>query len=71
MAPRHPRYLAAFRGAIAIVAALPCDILLTPHPDASDFWRRARHGKSAAGVAPLIDRGACRSEMTLWADVTF
>src|SRR5579862_7663013 len=30
----HPRYLAGFRRSIAVVAALPCDILLTPHPDA-------------------------------------
>lgn len=56
----HPRYLAAFRRSIATVAALPCDILLTPHPDASDFWKRVRHGKSGAGAPQLIDGGACR-----------
>lgn len=56
----HPRYLADFRRSIATVAALPCDILLTPHPDASNFWRRVHHGKSAEGAVRLIDRGACR-----------
>lgn len=56
----HPRYLAAFRRSIATVAALPCDILLTPHPDASEFWKRARHGKSSAGAPQLINGGACR-----------
>ena len=56
----HPRYLASFRKSIATVAALPCDILLTPHPDASEFWRRVRHGKSGAGAPQLIDGGACR-----------
>jgi metallo-beta-lactamase class B len=56
----HPGYLTRFRRSIATVAALPCDILLTPHPDASDFWRRVQHGKSAGGFPPLIDRGACR-----------
>lgn len=56
----YPHYLAGFRRSIATVAALPCDILLTPHPDASDFWQRVRHGKSAAGARPLIDRSACR-----------
>lgn len=31
----HPAYLAAFRASLAKVAALDCDILLTPHPSAS------------------------------------
>jgi metallo-beta-lactamase class B len=56
----HPRYLAAFRHSIATVAALPCDILLTPHPDASEFWQRVVHDKSSAGAPRLIDGGACR-----------
>lgn len=56
----HPRYLAGFRRSIAAVAALPCDILLTPHPGASDFWERVARRKSAGSVAPLLDRGACR-----------
>jgi metallo-beta-lactamase class B len=55
----HPLYLASFRRSIVTVAGLPCDILLTPHPDASNFWSRVRRAKSA-GVTPLIDRGACR-----------
>lgn len=36
----HPDYLAAFRASIAKVAALKCDILLTPHPSASDMVKR-------------------------------
>ena len=36
----HPEYLAAFRASIANVAALACDILLTPHPSASDMVKR-------------------------------
>ena len=56
----HPRYLTAFRNSIATVAALPCDILLTPHPGASDFWKRVEERGSTASVAPLIDRSACR-----------
>lgn len=56
-----PRRVAAFRQAIATVAALPCDILLTPHPDASDFWQKVARRKSESDVAPLIDTGACRA----------
>jgi len=36
----HPEYLAAFRASIAKVAALDCDILVTPHPSASDMVKR-------------------------------
>jgi len=55
------RRVAAFRHAIATVAALPCDILLTPHPDASDFWQKVARRKSESDVAPLIDTNACRA----------
>jgi metallo-beta-lactamase class B len=57
----HPRYVAAFRYAIATVAALPCDVLLTPHPDASGFWDKLARRTSATDVAPLVDAGACRT----------
>ena len=50
----HPDDLAAFRRSIDAVAALPCDILLTPHPMASDLFARLD------GKAPLIDPNACK-----------
>jgi metallo-beta-lactamase class B len=50
----HPAYLAAYRVSIAKVAALDCDILLTPHPSASHMIDRL------AGRAPLSDSNACR-----------
>jgi metallo-beta-lactamase class B len=49
----HPQYLAAYRASIAKIAALDCDILLTPHPSASDMVDRL------AGRVPLEDRNAC------------
>lgn len=52
----HAGVLDAFRRSIETVAALPCDILITPHPDASDLWHRL--GPDA--TAPLVDAGACR-----------
>jgi metallo-beta-lactamase class B len=52
----HPGVLAAFRRSIATVGKLPCDILVTPHPDASQLWDRlADHPK-----APLVDTSACQ-----------
>jgi metallo-beta-lactamase class B len=53
----HPGYLAGFRKTIETVAALPCDILLTPHPGASKLWERI--GQEPA--QPLADPEACRS----------
>ena len=53
---QHPGVLAAFRKTLVTVAELPCDILLTPHPDASNLWSRL--GPQAS--APLIDSAACR-----------
>jgi metallo-beta-lactamase class B len=51
----HPQYLAAFRASIAKIAASPCEILLTPHPGASDMPRRLALGK------PLLDPDSCKN----------
>jgi metallo-beta-lactamase class B len=52
----HPGVLAAFRKTLDTVAALPCDILLTPHPGASNLWSRV----GSEATAPLVDPAACR-----------
>ncbi|WP_300973692.1 subclass B3 metallo-beta-lactamase [Sphingomonas sp. LHG3406-1] len=49
----HPDVVAAFRDSIARVAALDCEILLTPHPSASNMIQRF------AGKAPLFDPRGC------------
>lgn len=46
----HPEYLAAFRAGIARVRGLKCDILLTPHPSASDMIERAATGSLEGGM---------------------
>jgi metallo-beta-lactamase class B len=50
----HPGALQAFRRSIDRVAALDCDILLTPHPSASDMIDRF------AGREPLENPNGCR-----------
>ncbi|MEO8460879.1 MAG: subclass B3 metallo-beta-lactamase [Dokdonella sp.] len=57
----HPRRVAAFRQAITTIAKLPCDILLTPHPDASGFWQKIAQRTSDTDATPLIDTSACRA----------
>ena len=41
----HPQYVELFRSSIAKVATLPCDILLTPHPSASDMVKRLQRAQ--------------------------
>ncbi|SDQ62597.1 metallo-beta-lactamase class B [Pseudoxanthomonas sp. CF385] len=53
----HPGYVAAFRDTLARIAALDCDVLVTPHPSASRLWTRIGPGAQA----PLSDTGACRA----------
>ncbi|MCB2089537.1 MAG: subclass B3 metallo-beta-lactamase [Sphingomonadaceae bacterium] len=36
----HPDYLAAYRAGLAKLGSLECDIVLTPHPSASDMRKR-------------------------------
>lgn len=51
----HKNYVAAFRAGLKKLAATECDILLTPHPAASNMVDRM------AGSAPLTDSDACRA----------
>ena len=53
---QHPGVVAAFRQSIATVAALPCDLLLTPHPSVSNMFARM----TAQPGAPLVNANACR-----------
>ncbi len=45
----HPDYIAMFRKGIARLRPVACDMLLTPHPSASDMLTRARTGTMVGG----------------------
>jgi metallo-beta-lactamase class B len=51
----HPDYVATFRRALDAIAAIDCDLVITPHPGASTLYERL------AGDAPLADPSACRN----------
>ena len=53
--PRYPHIVDDYRRSFAAVRALPCDLLITPHPDASG-WAPADH----AAAAP-VRRSTCRA----------
>ncbi|HYD24057.1 MAG TPA: subclass B3 metallo-beta-lactamase [Croceibacterium sp.] len=50
---RQPVYVDAFARSLGKIAALPCEILLTPHPSASDLHARL------AGERRLVDADGC------------
>ena len=51
----HPDVVPGFRKAFKVVADLPCDILMTPHPGASHLFARLGPGATEA----LVDPQAC------------
>jgi metallo-beta-lactamase class B len=54
----HPERIAPFRATFDRVAALKCDVLITPHPGVSNLFERL------SGKEPLIDGEACRRLVT-------
>jgi len=50
----HPQRIAAVRSGLQTIGALPCDIMATPHPAASDLLARM------SGLKPLVQPAACR-----------
>lgn len=54
----HPERVGAIRQGLPVMAALPCDILLTPHPRQSAMMERF------AGKVPLVNTDACRVYVT-------
>ncbi|EHJ59192.1 MIM family subclass B3 metallo-beta-lactamase [Novosphingobium pentaromativorans] len=49
----HPDRIARIRTGLSRIAQLPCDILVTPHPSASNLFDRL------SGKAPLVNAQAC------------
>ena len=56
----EPARVAAFRHGLATLAALPCDVLLTPHPDASRVFER-RAERESGNADAFVDPDACRA----------
>ncbi|SFS13347.1 metallo-beta-lactamase class B [Dyella sp. OK004] len=57
----HPHREQDFRKTFANVASLPCDILITPHPDASDFLDKVALRDQGKQPNPLVDAQACKT----------
>jgi metallo-beta-lactamase class B len=57
---RYRTAIVDFYWSFYIVRNLACDVLLTPHPDASNLWGRLAERDSGKRDA-LYDTGACRA----------
>ena len=54
----HPEVLQAFEKSYARIASLPCDVLLTPHPSASQLFERLDLGKE--NTEAIRDAEGCK-----------
>jgi metallo-beta-lactamase class B len=55
----YPRGVQDFARGHATLEQLSCDVLVTPHPEASDLWSR-RAARDSGRVSTLTDRDGCR-----------
>lgn len=57
---RRPQYPHGedFEGSFAFLEKTPCDLLVTPHPEASDLWMHLEQRKTNADA--LVNANACR-----------
>ncbi|WP_312510761.1 subclass B3 metallo-beta-lactamase [Massilia sp.] len=58
--PAYPTALADLERSIGTVAALPCDVLVSAHPEVSNLWMRYAR-RVQLGTAAFIDTNACRT----------
>ncbi len=57
----HPDLVPRFRASIDAVAALPCDILVTVHPQLGQLWDRLAARRAGAQPDPLIAPDSCKA----------
>jgi metallo-beta-lactamase class B len=55
-----PSRIESFRASIAKVAALPCDIMLSTHPEFSELSKKLSRREKEPSINPFIDAAACR-----------
>jgi len=58
--PKDPRSVKDFEHSFEVVAGLPCDIPLAPHPGMVDFWERVAK-REQGDTNALVDPTGCRT----------
>ena len=57
----HDAVVRRFRQSIATVRALPCDILISVHPEFSNLFERLKRREESAAGDAFVDTAACRA----------
>ncbi|WP_426191901.1 subclass B3 metallo-beta-lactamase [Massilia sp. DWR3-1-1] len=57
---RYPQARAQLERSIGVIAALPCDILISAHPEVGELWTRKARADSE-GNGAFIDPAGCRA----------
>ena len=57
----HASRVKSFENSMDKVAALPCDLLLAPHPELVDVKGKLAKRAADPTVNPFIEAGACRA----------
>jgi metallo-beta-lactamase class B len=58
---KGPALVETFRKSLAVVEALPCDVLLAPHPFVIGMDEKLARQRKDPSINPFIDAGACRA----------
>lgn len=56
----HPHAIDDFENSYKFLETIPCEILITPHPDMSNLWDRFEERQRGTTPDPMVDSGACR-----------
>jgi metallo-beta-lactamase class B len=56
----NPHAIQDFDKSFAFLETVPCDILLTAHPEVADIWDKMEQRKAGVTPDPMVDPGACR-----------
>jgi metallo-beta-lactamase class B len=57
----YPKAAEDFEKSFVFFEAVPCDILITAHPEASNLWERLAQREKGIKPDPMVDAGACRA----------
>lgn len=56
----YPGALKDFENSFGFLQAVPCNVLITTHPEASGLWDRLGARQRGATPDPMVDSSACR-----------
>jgi metallo-beta-lactamase class B len=56
----YPHVLEDFEKSFRFLESTPCDILITPHPDASGLWEHLAEREKGVTPDPMVNQDACR-----------